>query len=498
MWWRSRRKESWLHNAIAHHLGIAQNMGMKSSLPPVLVHLPGVTSEIVDALRPHARVVEASSRSQLLSFLSPRSTGEGVAWRAVVLATDGSFQEDLRFLARIAEALPEGVLVATHPSPDLAQVMEAEAHGVAFLLHHPPDPGRLLAFLDPYLLEEGDHPIPEAAREEDLVVGSTPALTAAYRTVVRVARSSAAVLIAGESGTGKEAVARTLHRMSPRRDHPFVPVNCAALPEGLLEAELFGYERGAFTGAVGRSDGRFGRAHGGTLFLDEIGEMSVGLQAKLLRALETGEIDRLGGGAAKVDVRLVAATNRRLEGRISEGLFREDLYYRLSVVTIPLPPLRERPSDLIPLAEHFAALFARRHGREIRALSAEALAHLRKRSWPGNVRELRNVMDRAVLLSRGGVIRSVDLGAFDEAPHLAAVGPGEGQLGYPPTLSLAEVEERHLRRVLAHTSGHLGEAADILGIHRNTVSSRVRSLGIDPANPLDRTGTGGPGTLPAP
>lgn len=475
----------------------------------------------MDVLRPHAQVVEVASRSELLSLLAARTpqglgsrvpedgvsrknelavaapAGRKAPWRAVVLAIEGGFGDDLPLLARMAEALPEGVLVATHPSPDLDRIMEAEAKGVAFLMDHPPDPQRLLDFLRPYLAEGGDHPIPRTVGGDDLVVGSTPALTAAYRTVVRVARSSTAVLVSGESGTGKEAVARTLHRMSNRRDRPFVPVNCAALPEGLLEAELFGYERGAFTGAVGRSDGRFGRAHGGTLFLDEIGEMSLGLQAKLLRALETGEIDRLGGGSTHVDVRIVAATNRHLEGRISQGLFREDLYYRLSVVTIPLPPLRERGGDLLPLAEHFAELFAGRHGRKIRAFSAEAVAHLQKRAWPGNIRELRNIMDRAVLLARGGVIRTVDLGAFDESPHTAPATSGEGRLGYPPTLSLAEVEERHLRRVLAHTAGHLGEAAEILGLHRNTVSSRVRSLGIDPANPLDRPGSSAWGTLPA-
>jgi len=363
-------------------------------------------------------------------------------------------------------------------------VVAAEAAGAAALLPFPPDPDALAAFLAPYLAEGNDVPVPaEAGASDAVVVGTSPALVEAYRTLARVAPTSATVLVLGESGTGKELVARALHARSRRAAGPFVPVNCAALPDGLLEAELFGYERGAFTGAVGRSDGRFGRAHGGTLFLDEIGELGLPLQAKLLRALDSGEIERLGGaGTTRVDVRVVTATNRDLEARVQEGAFREDLLYRLAVVTVGLPPLRERPGDILPLAIHFAGHFARRYGRPVRALSRAAVEHLEHQPWPGNVRELRNAMDRGVLLSRGGVVRSVDLVGSEDARRISP--PGDGlDPAYPATMALREVEERHIRRVLRQTRGHMGDAAAILGVHRNTVTAKVREYGIDARNP---------------
>ncbi len=414
-------------------------------------------------------------------------------WAAAVLQVE---EMDSPLVARMAQALPSGILVLVAPGAGVEAVVRAEAAGAAALLPAPVDPAALARFLVPYLREGSDIPVPSPATvEADTVVGDSPAMREAWRTVARVAPTRATVLVLGASGTGKELVARALHRHSPRAGGPFVTVNCAAIPGGLLEAELFGYERGAFTGAVGRSDGRFGRADGGTLFLDEVGEMEPPLQAKLLRVLETGEVDRLGGGpSARVDVRIVAATNRDLEARVREGAFREDLLYRLAVVTIPLPPLRARPGDLRPLALHFAALFAGRHDRPLRAFSAQAMAALETRPWPGNVRELRNVLDRAVLLARGGVLRTVDLAAPDASPHLAP--PDDGlDPAYPVELTLREVEERHLRRVLAHTGGHLGEAARILGVHRNTVGAKLRTYGIDPSNPAPQ-GPEGPSRLP--
>jgi two-component system, NtrC family, response regulator HydG len=369
------------------------------------------------------------------------------------------------------------------------QVLAAEAAGALGILAEPPDREALLALIEPLLTEPGEIVVPEpgdgaGADDEDLVVGSDPALVEAYRTLARVAPSRASVLITGESGTGKELVAQALHRKSPRREKPFVAVNCAAIPENLLEAELFGYEKGAFTGAVGRSDGRFGRANGGTLFLDEIGEMPVALQAKLLRALESGEVERLGSpDPVRVDVRLVAATNLDLPDRVQAGEFREDLYWRLAVVGIELPALRERPGDVLSLALHFAARFALRYERPVRELSRLAAERLEAHPWPGNVRELRNVMDRAVLLARGGVIRSPDLRLGDQAPRSSPPGV-HAAAGLPPTLSLKEVEALHIRRVLAHTGGHMGEAARILGVHRNTMTQKVRDHGIDPRNPV--------------
>ena len=312
---------------IAHKLCMAT-----SNRPSVLLHPP--LPEVEEALAPLARVRSEPRLGDFLARLGDRE------WRAAVLGLVGDAQE-WALLPRIPSALSSGVLVVTHPDPTVHRVLEAEAAGAAALLSHPPDPRRLRAFLEPYLVEEGDHPIPPRVAGEERVVGTSPALTEAYRTVARVADSMATVLISGDSGTGKEQVVRALHRRSGRREKAFVAVNCAALPEGLLEAELFGYERGAFTGAVGRSDGRFGRAHGGTLFLDEVGEMGALLQAKLLRALEGGEIERLGSSeTVRVDVRVVAATNRSLEDRVEDGGFRADLLYRLAVVRVHLPPLR--------------------------------------------------------------------------------------------------------------------------------------------------------------
>jgi len=300
-----------------------------------------------------------------------------------------------------------------------------------------------------------------------------------FGMIARVAPSTSTVLISGESGTGKELVARALHRESPRADAAFVPVNCAAIPEQLLESELFGHEKGAFTGAVARRTGRFERADGGTLFLDEIGDMSLVLQAKLLRALEEGSVERVGGDRpVPVDVRVVAATNQLLSTAIQEGRFREDLYYRLAVVDIGLPPLRERGDDVRALALHFARVFAEQHGKSIRALSERALSRIQAARWPGNVRELRNVMDRAVLLTPGAVIASGALRLGAAAPRMSATTDA-AEFGYPTRASLAEVEADHIARVLASFDGHIGNAAESLGIHRNTLARKIQEYGVD-------------------
>jgi DNA-binding NtrC family response regulator len=256
-------------------------------------------------------------------------------------------------------------------------------------------------------------------------------------------------------------------------------VNCAAIPEHLLETELFGHERGAFTGAIARRVGRFERAHEGTLFLDEVGDMSVVLQAKLLRVLEERRVERVGGEESRaVDVRVIAATNQDLAVAKRESRFREDLYHRLAVVEIHLPPLRERGADIRTLGLHFAAHFARRYSKPIRAVSERALRRLEQATWPGNVRELRNVMDRAVLLASGTTIRSDDLKLGACAPVGSAQGASETTAGYPATMSLQDVEADHIRRVLAAVHGHMGRAAETLGIHRNTLTKKMRELGV--------------------
>ncbi|HKP76546.1 MAG TPA: sigma-54 dependent transcriptional regulator, partial [Longimicrobiaceae bacterium] len=279
-------------------------------------------------------------------------------------------------------------------------------------------------------------------------------------------------LIQGESGTGKELLARIVHENSRRARGPFVAVNCAAIPETLLESELFGHERGAFTGAATRRLGRFERASGGTLFLDEVGDMSPTMQAKILRALQEHEIERVGGDTpVRVDVRVVAATNRDLEAEVAAGRFREDLYYRLAVVVVHLPALRERGGDVDLLAGRFMDAFAAEHGRPVRALSPEAAARLRAYAWPGNVRQLRNVIERAVLVADGEVLRAEHL-----PPEVLNAAEGPGGDGDGAFLPLRELERRHIRRALDLTGGNLGDTARLLGIHRNTLRQKLRGL----------------------
>jgi DNA-binding NtrC family response regulator len=404
-----------------------------------------------------------------------RALQEG-RWRLTLLSLElpGA---DLELAGRLAREPAAGrvALIVARPTPDL--VLEAMRLGMAEVLAPPLDEDLLRR-----LLSEASGPrvaLPSAEEVEAAgeMVGSGPHLLEVFKLVGRVAPSPATVLVTGESGTGKELVARAIHRASPRGAGPFVAVNCAAIPEDLLESELFGHERGAFTGAVARKVGRFERAGGGTLFLDEIGDMSLVLQAKILRALQEREIERLGGEERiRVDVRVVAATHRDLDERMRAGEFREDLYYRLAVVRLRLAPLRERPGDVRELALHYAARFAAEYGRPLRWLDAAALERMEAHPWPGNVRELRNVLERAVLVAEGDTLRAVDV-ALD--PPRSAASGGAVLPGYSPMLSMAEVERLHLARVLEEVEGHLGRAAEVLGMHRNTVSRKVQEYGLE-------------------
>ena len=304
------------------------------------------------------------------------------------------------------------------------------------------------------------------------IVGRSPALAAVLDKVRRVAPTDATVLIYGETGTGKELIARAIHSASPRAEKPLIKVNCAALPAGLVESELFGHEKGAFTGAIARRVGRFELADGGTLFLDEIGELPPETQAKLLRVLQEQEFDLVGGTTPKrVDVRVIAATNRDLLKAVREKLFREDLYYRLGVFPIRLPPLRERPEDIPLLAAFLLEKFAHRIGRHFEGLDPGTLPRLLAYPWPGNVRELENVLERAVILSTGPML-AVDPEALELFP-MAPLAPASG--------SLEEIERSHLLRVLGQTGwvieGPRG-AATILGLHPNTLRSRLKKLGL--------------------
>jgi DNA-binding NtrC family response regulator len=302
------------------------------------------------------------------------------------------------------------------------------------------------------------------------IVGSAGAMIAVYKTVAQVAPTTATVLIVGESGTGKELVARAIHAKSPRANKPFVAVNCAALPESILESELFGHEKGAFTGAVGVKRGLFEEANGGTLFLDEIGEISPKMQVQLLRVLQEGEIRRVGASdTIKVDVRVVAATNRDLKTELAAGRFREDLFFRLQVVTVRVPPLRERKGDIPLLVKHFLARHAERLGRPAPRVAPEVYEVLASYEFPGNVRELSHVVERAMLLAREQVVTIADLPPEVTRAYANNTGTGTGALADDwPTLAV--LERRYIDRVLARTGGNKTRAAEVLGIDRRTLN----------------------------
>jgi two-component system, NtrC family, response regulator HydG len=305
------------------------------------------------------------------------------------------------------------------------------------------------------------------------VVGGSPAFRRMMALVDQVADSSATVLIQGESGAGKELVARAIHDRSARRGKAFVAVNCAALPETLLESELFGYERGAFTGAAGRKEGRFELADGGTLFLDEVADLSVVTQPKILRVLQEGEFERLGGTRTlSVNVRLVAASNQNLAGMVKDKRFREDLYYRLNVITIHVPPLRDRREDIRVLAHHFLRVYAAKNNRKLDGLTDEAIRRLEAYAWPGNVRELMNVVERSVVLARGGQVEADDL---PDDVNGTKAPPRDAILELIGT-PLADVELRLLNETLRITGGNKTQAAKLLGIDVRTVARKLDRL----------------------
>jgi two-component system NtrC family response regulator len=287
--------------------------------------------------------------------------------------------------------------------------------------------------------------------------------------IPRIARSDSSVLVLGESGTGKELVARLVHEASPRKNNRFVAISCAALPETLIESELFGYERGAFSGAEKRKIGKFEMANTGTLFLDEIGDLPVTIQVKLLRVLQEFTFERLGSNLPiKADVRLICATNQDLMKKISEGNFREDLYYRLNVITMELPPLRDRKDDIKPLIDHFINKLAEKGRKKVMGVSREALNKLVRYDWPGNIRELENVIERALVLCRGDWIESADIPLKVESEKQDFRGE-----------SLADMEKQHIRDMLGKTSWNLIETATRLGIHRNTLRLKMKEYGIE-------------------
>ena len=386
---------------------------------------------------------------------------------------------DLDIAALIAANEAERIrvpVVACGVGADPSKAAAAIRAGAKEFIPLPPDPELIAAVLA--AVSDDDRP----------VVVQDPSMHAVLRLADQVAASDASILITGESGVGKEVMARYVHKASRRSDRPFISVNCAAIPENLLESELFGHEKGAFTGALARRIGKFEEADGGTLLLDEISEMDQRLQAKLLRALQEREIDRVGGSKpVRVDIRILATSNRDLAQAVRDGSFREDLFYRLNVVNLRLPPLRERPADILALAEHFSRKYATANGLPERPLSAEARRRLVSHRWPGNVRELENAMHRAVLLSPGAEIDEVAIRLPDgqplasdagsvaapramQAASLAADGGGHDFVGR----TVAQVEQQLIIETLSHCLGNRTHAANILGISIRTLRNKLK------------------------
>ena len=307
------------------------------------------------------------------------------------------------------------------------------------------------------------------------IIGRSPAMQEVFDTIRQVAASRATVLIQGESGTGKELVAKAIHQLSSRSKGPFVAVHCAALSENLLESELFGHEKGAFTGAMERRIGRFEKADGGSLFLDEISEIDAAVQVKILRALEERQIERVGGDTpVDVDTRLIAATNRDLKGMVEQGDFREDLFYRLYVVVITLPPLRERQDDTLLLLNHYLSVFNEENGKQIEGFSPAAYEMLSGYSWPGNIRELRNLVERMVVLTRSKVLDVKDI----PAQVRESVG-GSGEVRIDADITVDEMEKRMIIQALEKTGGNRTKAAEKLGISRRTLHRKLNQYGIN-------------------
>jgi len=398
------------------------------------------------------------------------------------LPPSGAVEEGLHLLEEVRRRDPEATVVMMSGEKDRDVVLRSIDLGAFDFFRKPVDSRELLVILERALerrrlVAENRELKREAVEQKsfDDLIGASPDMRRLFREIEKVAPTDATVLLQGESGTGKELVAHSIHARSARRDRPFVAVNASALPESLAEAELFGHEKGAFTGAVASRPGRFELAHGGTLFLDEIATLSAAVQAKLLRSIETRQIERVGGRRSiPVDFRLISATNEDLEARATAGTFREDLFYRINTVVIRIPPLRERADDVPLLAAHFLARFSQRHGKPDRKLSDRVLDRLRAHPWKGNVRELEHVIENLVLFSDGGVIGEEDLPRVLRGGAAAAVPRGPGSFAR----AVEDYERKLLTDAIAEAGGVKAEAARRLGLDANQIKYLCRKFGL--------------------
>ena len=453
--------------------------------------LPVLLVEDKDSLRTMLRhALEANSHAVLEARDEPEALQQLREHRPAVVLTDLKLPTGDGFgvLRAAKEVDPELQVVVMTAYASIQDAVTAMKEGATDFLAKPVDPDHLLliverAIAQRRILTENILLKEELAerRGAPRIVGEHPKLRQVSQQLHRASGTDATVMLEGESGTGKELFARALHALSPRADGPFVAINCAAIPETLLETELFGHEKGAFTGAVMRKPGRFEIAHRGTLFLDEIGDLPLALQAKILRAIEEKQFERVGGTQTlRVDVRVVAATHRNLKARVAERLFREDLYFRLSVFPIRIPPLRERGGDVVILARHFVDRFSRDLKRTALTLSPAAIDELIAYPWPGNVRELQNCIERAAILCEADTIHPRNLNLmFRPAP---APGPSDpwDQMDLSGTLldavqrTVAEVERRKLEQALAESGGQRQRAAELLGVDFRVLLQKLR------------------------
>jgi len=459
--------------------------------PPILLveDKDSLRAMLRHALEAHGHsVIEARDEPEAVRAL--RTTRPGVVLSDLRLPEGDGFGV-LRAAKELDPELPVVVMTAYSTIQDAVKAIK---EGALDFLAKPVDPDHLLLMVERALSQRRMATENILLKEElasrrgaPQIIGEDPKLKQVTISLHRAAATDATVLLEGESGTGKELFARALHALSPRADGPFVAINCAAIPETLLETELFGHEKGAFTGASARKPGKFEMAHRGTLFLDEIGDLPLSLQAKILRALEEKRFERLGGTVSlQVDVRVVAATNRHLKAAVAARQFREDLYFRLSVFPITIPPLRERPDDILMLAKHFIERFSRDLKKKPLTLAQSAIQELQTYGWPGNVRELQNCIERAVILTEGDTIHARHLNlSFRDAVAIVAGDDQWAAIDLSGTLAEAlrrvvtEVERRKIEQTLKETSGDRGRTAEILQVSYKALITKLKEHGLE-------------------